>query len=125
MSQLFKKMQSKIIILGAGLSGLTLAYYLQKENIPFLILEARNRVGGRINTLYGDGGKSVEMGATWFGKKHQHLNELLQELNIGHFPQHTSGVSLFETFFLRRHKNLPSLMERKNSLIALWEGLVI
>lgn len=91
-------MQSKIIILGAGLSGLTLAYYLQKENIPFLILEARDRIGGRINTLYGDGGKSVEMGATWFGKKHSHLKELLRELNIGYFPQHTSGVSLFETF---------------------------
>lgn len=91
-------MQSKIIILGAGLSGLTLAYYLQKENIPFLILEARDRIGGRINTIYGDGGKSIEMGATWFGKKHFYLNELLKELNIGYFPQHTSGVSLFETF---------------------------
>lgn len=91
-------MQSKIIILGAGLSGLTLGYYLQKENIPFLILEARDRIGGRISTLYDGDGKSVEMGATWFGKKHQYLNELLQELNIGYFPQHTSGVSLFETF---------------------------
>lgn len=91
-------MHTKIILLGAGLTGLTLGYFLEKENIPFLILEARERIGGRIKTLYGDDGKSIEMGATWFGKKHQNLNKLLRELNIGYFPQHTSGISLFENF---------------------------
>ncbi len=91
-------MQIKIVILGGGLTGLTLAYYLQKENIPFLLLEARDRIGGRIKTIYGENEKSIEMGATWFGKKHTYLTQLLAELNIGYFPQHTSGISLFETF---------------------------
>ncbi|HFA48175.1 MAG TPA: hypothetical protein ENJ95_04065 [Bacteroidetes bacterium] len=91
-------MQTKTIIIGAGLTGLTLGYLLQKEGIPFLVLEARERMGGRIKTLYGEGGASIEMGATWFGKKHRHLNWLLNELGIGHFAQHTAGVSLFETF---------------------------
>ena len=42
-----------IIIVGAGLSGLLTGYLLKKEGIPFKILEARNRIGGRINTVYG------------------------------------------------------------------------
>jgi monoamine oxidase len=91
-------MHKKIIIIGGGLTGLTLGHLLQKENIPFLILEARDRLGGRIFTKYGNNDGTVEMGATWFGKKHQFLHALLKELNIGYFPQHTSGISLFETF---------------------------
>jgi monoamine oxidase len=39
----------------------------------------------------------MEMGATWFSKEHKNLIELIAELNIGHFEQHTEGFSLFET----------------------------
>ncbi|MCJ7758751.1 MAG: FAD-dependent oxidoreductase, partial [Gillisia sp.] len=71
-----------IIIIGAGLSGLLTAYRLKKEGIPFKILEARNRIGGRINTVYGTDNTPVEMGATWFGSEHKHLRALLEELGI-------------------------------------------
>ena len=36
-------------------------------------------------------------GATWFGEEHLNLIQLLSELNIGYFEQHTEGISLFET----------------------------
>jgi monoamine oxidase len=39
----------------------------------------------------------MEMGATWFSKEHKHLLQLLKELNISYFEQHTEGVALFET----------------------------
>jgi monoamine oxidase len=43
---------TKIIIIGAGLSGLMIAYLLQKKGIDVLILEA-TRIGGRIETVTG------------------------------------------------------------------------
>ena len=76
-----------ILIVGAGLSGLLTAYLLKKEGIPFKILEARNRVGGRINTLYRTDEAPIEMGATWFTQQHKHIATLLKELEIERFEQ--------------------------------------
>jgi len=44
------KMKKQIIILGAGLSGLTIAYLLKKKGYGVCVLEARDRLGGRIYT---------------------------------------------------------------------------
>lgn len=54
----------KIIIVGGGLSGLTLAYLLAKQGIKATILEASTRLGGRIQTVRGLGGTPLELGAT-------------------------------------------------------------
>ena len=86
-----------VIIIGAGLSGLSTAYQLKKAGINFKILEAQSRLGGRIETIYGKQDTPMEMGATWFGEEHLNLIQLLSELNIGYFEQHTEGISLFET----------------------------
>ena len=88
---------NKIIIIGAGLSGLMTAYLLKKKGLEFVILEADARIGGRIETVIGTSGSTMEMGATWFSNPHQHLMDLLSELNIPYFKQHTQGISLFET----------------------------
>lgn len=85
-----------IVIIGAGLSGLLTAYRLKKENIPFKILEARDRIGGRINTLYQQHSAPLEMGATWFSSQHQNLIALLEELGIEHFEQYMEGKAFFQ-----------------------------
>lgn len=87
-----------IIIIGAGLSGLLTAYRLKKGGIPFKILETRNRIGGRINTVYGTDNTPVEMGATWFGNQHRHLRALLEELGIEYFEQYMDGTVFFQPF---------------------------
>jgi len=87
----------EIIIIGAGLSGLTVAYNLRKRGIFCKVLEAQDRIGGRIQTVYGSAGTPMEMGATWFGEVHQHLLKLIQELEIGFFKQKEQGTALFET----------------------------
>ena len=86
-----------ILIIGAGLSGLLTAYRLKQEGIPFKILEARNRVGGRINTLYGKNNTPLEMGATWFGNQHTSLSALLKELEISFFEQYMDGTVYFQS----------------------------
>ena len=93
----------RVLILGAGLTGLTLAYVLKDENVDFTLLEARDRIGGRIWTKTIQGTARVEAGATWFGMKHHYLVRLLNELNIGYFPQAREGISLYET----RHSTVP------------------
>lgn len=89
-------MTHKTIIIGAGLSGLTIAYKLHKAGKPFLLLEARDRIGGRILTSRTNKGAAIELGATWLGKKHQYLIGLLSELGIGLFPQVTGGRAIYE-----------------------------
>ena len=86
-----------IIIVGAGLSGLLTGYLLKKEGIPFKILEARNRVGGRIKTVYETNNAPIEMGATWFTHQHKHLIELLKELDIAYFEQRMDKTVFYET----------------------------
>ncbi len=86
-----------IAILGAGLAGLTAAYLLEKLNMTVTVLEARNRIGGRIWTKKIAGDTPVEAGATWFGSQHRHLIALLEELGLQSFPQTTAGISLFQT----------------------------
>jgi monoamine oxidase len=72
----------KVLILGAGISGLGAAYQLQKQGIAFEVLEARNRAGGRILTAPIQEGLTVELGAEWIGSGHKTLLALCQELGL-------------------------------------------
>lgn len=86
-----------ITIIGAGLSGLMVAYRLKQAGLPIRIVEARDRIGGRIHTVRGKGDTPVEMGATWFNEAHIHLSALLQELKIGRFEQYMTGRAFYQT----------------------------
>ncbi len=89
-------MPSRILIIGAGLTGLATAYYLQKAGYPTTVIEARDRLGGRIYTTRTEAGVPIEMGATWLGKKHSHLIALLDELGIGIKEQYLGDRAIYE-----------------------------
>lgn len=86
----------KVIILGAGLTGLSAAYYLRNESVELTILEARDRTGGRIHTVRKEDEAPVEMGATWLGRKHRDLIGLLEELNLPIFEQRMSDRAIYQ-----------------------------
>ena len=86
----------KIIIIGGGLSGLLAAALLQKAGFSSILLEARNRLGGRIYTIRPDTQAHIEMGATWLGKQHRHLINLLDELNIDMVEQYMGPTGFYE-----------------------------
>lgn len=88
-------MSKNIIIIGAGLSGLNLAYQLQKQGIKSTILESRNRLGGRINTV-NNKDLTLELGATWFADKHMHLSKLLDELRLDKVEQDYGRFAIYE-----------------------------
>lgn len=83
-------------IIGGGLSGLSAAYYLKKEGISCTIIEARDRLGGRIYTKYDEHDAPLELGATWLGKKHQFLIDILTELKIAVFEQYMGKYAVYE-----------------------------
>ena len=91
-----KNNSADIIILGGGLTGLTLAYLLRKRGMQIHILEAKKSVGGRIHTKYPEQLAPQEMGATWLGKKHTALVALLAELQIGIFEQRMEDRAIYE-----------------------------
>jgi monoamine oxidase len=89
--------EQRVVIIGGGLSGLTLAYLLAKKGIQALILEASSRLGGRIQTIKGNNETPLELGATWFSDIHPDLLSLIDELGIPKYPQFSKGISFFQT----------------------------
>lgn len=85
------------VIIGGGLSGLTLAWLLAKKNIKATVLEASPRLGGRIQTVKGTLGTPLELGATWFSELHPNLLSLIDELGLTKYPQYSKGISVFQT----------------------------
>jgi len=62
---LFSKRGVKIIVVGAGVSGISTAYNLRKSGLNVLLLEARNRPGGRVKTESYSFGYPIDHGAVW------------------------------------------------------------
>jgi monoamine oxidase len=91
-----KTVKTNIIIIGAGLTGLTLAYYLRDQNVEVILLEARERLGGRIYTKQNPDTAPIELGATWISKQHTEILELLSELEQNVFEQKFGDSAIYE-----------------------------
>jgi monoamine oxidase len=93
-------MQTEILIVGAGLSGLALAHALRDRGIPCLLVEARERSGGRILTLQkqvdGIGRTVADIGPSWVWPGQQRVARLLRHYDIELFEQHSSGLLVYE-----------------------------
>ena len=85
-----------VVVVGAGLAGLAAARALAAEGVSVVVLEARDRVGGR--TLNHDigGGKVVEVGGQWIGPTQDRLAALAAELGVETFPTYADGHNLLE-----------------------------
>lgn len=91
-----EQLEADVAIVGAGLAGLVAARRLAAAGVRPLVLEARNRVGGRIlNEEIGEG-KVVEVGGQWIGPGQERIAALAAELGVGTFPTHDEGRHLLE-----------------------------
>ena len=89
--------QTDILIIGAGLTGLTLAHYLKQLDLTVTIVESRNRIGGRIYTKYNNNETPIELGATWLTEEHLELLNLLKVLKLNVFEQHYGKTAIYES----------------------------
>lgn len=89
-------MQVDILIVGGGLSGLTAAWQLHQAGADVLLLEARNRLGGRVLTVGQESGANCDMGPSWFWPGQPIIASLLNHFQIPFYDQYGEGTTLFE-----------------------------
>jgi monoamine oxidase len=88
-----------LVVVGAGLAGLAAARLATARGARVVVLEARDRVGGRtLNHELGPAhpGKVVEVGGQWVGPTQHRLLELARELGVETFPMHVAGENVVE-----------------------------
>ncbi len=73
-----------VLIVGAGIAGLTAAYYLDRSGVPVRIIEASGRIGGRMLSQQQALGTetTVELGGEFIDSGHKHIRKLAQELGL-------------------------------------------
>ncbi|GAA3132632.1 flavin monoamine oxidase family protein [Streptosporangium carneum] len=84
-----------VVVVGAGLAGLTAAADLAARGVEVTVLEARDRVGGRTHGIEVAPGSWVDAGAAYLGDRHTALTALMAELDLKTTPTTMTGASRF------------------------------
>ncbi|KAM4533220.1 putative flavin-containing monoamine oxidase A [Fundulus diaphanus] len=85
-----------VVVVGAGLSGLSAAHLLRKRDakLRILVLEGKDRVGGRTVSSEipaADGVDRWDFGGQWVGSTQTHIMELIKDLDLEVYPQFNAG----------------------------------
>jgi monoamine oxidase len=84
--------ETDVAIIGAGASGLRLATQLHRAGVDCVLLEARDRIGGRLLTVE----PGVDLGATWFWAPEADVVEVIRECGLTAFAQYSTGNMVFQ-----------------------------
>ena len=96
--------ETDVVVVGAGVAGLAAARRLVAAGRDVVVLEARDRVGGRLwNTEIG--GEANELGGEWIAPYQSRMHALLEELGIELFPAYRDGDDVYvdEDGLAQRH----------------------
>jgi len=87
--------RADVVIVGAGFSGLAAARALAKAGKKVVVLEARNRVGGRVKagTI---AGRTVDVGGMWAAATQTRILDLIKEFGFQLVPQFEAGKNITE-----------------------------
>ncbi|MGI9262080.1 MAG: flavin monoamine oxidase family protein, partial [Woeseiaceae bacterium] len=88
-------MDTKVVVVGGGLAGLSLADKLAQNQQDFLLLEAEEQLGGRILTEEIAGGH-FDLGPAWFWPGQTRMESLIASLGLQYFEQYSEGDMIFQ-----------------------------
>src|SRR5271170_2624469 len=89
--------EADVCVVGAGLAGLTAARRLSQAGRSVVVLEARQRVGGRVWTKTSRNGVPVDMGACFVGPQHDRMHALAEEMGVATFKTFVDGDNVLAT----------------------------
>lgn len=88
-----------VIIVGAGISGLATAFLLHEQGVSVRVLEANDRPGGRVHSVFSKKDQSylADLGPTWVWPKYQPvITHWLDKLGLDRFPQYEQGDAILD-----------------------------
>lgn len=94
--------RNDVIVVGAGLAGLTAALRLNDAGIDVTVLEAGHRVGGRTESGWTADGQWIELGGQWVGPDHTELRRLIDRCGLSTVAFGTAGRTVAITAGRRR-----------------------
>ncbi len=105
-----RKNPPEVLIAGAGIAGLSAGYQLMKTGVPFRIIEAQNRPGGRMLSLssHFPDNQVAELGGELIDTNHEHMRRLASELGLELDDLHTEPASLAPEVFFFEGRNIPA-----------------
>ncbi|MFL6248411.1 MAG: flavin monoamine oxidase family protein [Thermoanaerobaculia bacterium] len=84
--------EADVCVVGAGFAGLAAARSLITEGKTVVVLEARDRVGGRVWDKTLEDGSVVSVGGTWIGQRQDRIRALVEETRLSLYPQYFGDV---------------------------------
>jgi monoamine oxidase len=108
--------ETDVCVVGAGFAGLAAARHLTRAGRDVVVLEARDRVGGRVwNRRAGDG-TVLSVGGTWLGAGQERMFALCEEVGVPTYEQHHDGASVLR--LNGRNRTYSGLAPRINPVVV-------